>query len=87
MKLHPQCFTLEINKVWDTTDLHLFLELKRFTTDGFRSYWGGGAVNKTVRYFDSVILKRMRRRKHSKLSQDKLANLVKKTISTCRIQD
>ena len=58
------CFTLELKKVWDPKDLSLYLSSQRFTTDGYSAYWE--AVDKTIRYFDSVILKKNEKKKVQK---------------------
>ena len=52
--LHPNMFTLALKKGWDSEDTTLFVD--RFTSSGLKSYWE--AVDKTIRYFDSVVLKK-----------------------------
>ena len=54
-KLHNNVSTLALKKVWDSTNLKLFLKgSNRFTTSEFMAYWE--AVDRTVRYFDSIVL-------------------------------
>ena len=56
-KLHHNAFTLALKKVWDPKDPALYsTEYHRFTSEGYKSYLE--AVGKTVRYFDSVVLKK-----------------------------
>ena len=56
-KVHTNISSLELKKVWNERDDGLYIkEQQRYTTDGLKSYWE--AVDKTVRYCDSVILKR-----------------------------
>ena len=54
--LHPNMYTLELKKVWDSKDLNLYHEAQHFTVSGFKAYWE--ADDKTTRYLDSVILKK-----------------------------
>ena len=61
VKLHTNVHTLQLKKVWDPNDPNLYLESGRFTTEGFKAYWE--AVDKTARYFDSVVLKKNERKK------------------------
>ena len=56
-KLHNNVHTLVLKEVWNPKDGSLFLQdSNRYTADGYKSYWE--AVDRTVRYFDSVILKK-----------------------------
>ena len=56
-KFHNNVFTLELKKVWNPRDHELFsAETVRFTNRGYLAYWE--AIDKTVRYFDSVTLKK-----------------------------
>ena len=56
VKLHSNVYTLILKKVWDPKDPNLYVEeAHRFTAAGYQGYWE--AVNKTIRYFDSVVLK------------------------------
>ena len=49
--------TLPLKKVWDAKDNNLFLKDSQcFTTDGYLAYWE--AIDRTVRYFDSIFLKK-----------------------------
>ena len=57
-KLHLNVSTLELKKVWNEHDPNLFLEeCHRFTADGYSAYWE--AVDRMVRYFDSIYLKKV----------------------------
>ena len=59
---HANTSTLELKKVWDPSDVNLFLaESQRFTNEGYHAYWE--AVDWTVRYFDSVILRKTEKQK------------------------
>ena len=65
VKIHPNVTTLMLKKVWNPKDSNLFLEhSSRFTTTGYFHYWE--AIDRTVRYFDSVMLK-----KHEKVKSTK----------------
>ena len=56
-KLHCNMSTLELKKVWNIHDENLYSELQnKITSDGYIKYWD--AVDKTVRYCDSVALKK-----------------------------
>ena len=61
-KMHSNVYTLQLQKVWDPRDAGLFAN--RFTNEGYRSYWE--AIDKTVRFFDSVILKKNEKKKVQK---------------------
>ena len=52
---HTNVSCLELKKVWDAKDLSLF-DKGRFTAEGYKKYWE--AVDRTVRYRDSVKLKK-----------------------------
>ena len=53
--MHENVSTLMLKKVWNPSDDTLFLkDHERFTSEGLKSYWE--AVDRTVRYFDSVVL-------------------------------
>ena len=56
VKLHSNMYTLMLKKVWDPKDKDLFLESQQFSAVGFRYYWE--AVDKTIRYFHSVVLRK-----------------------------
>ena len=66
-KLHSNCHTLHLKRVWDPKNLNLFLlDSQRYTAEGLSVYWE--AVDRTVQYFDSVMLKKLTtvpKRKHS----------------------
>ena len=59
VKLHSDTYTLALKKVWDYDDTNLYTD--RFTMSGLRSYWE--AVDKTICYFNSVVLKKSDKRK------------------------
>ena len=55
--LHSNVYTLQLKKVWNQDDQTLFLQdSQRFTALGYKNYWE--AVDRTVRYFDSIVLKK-----------------------------
>ena len=57
-KLHHNVSTLMLKKVWDSKNMNLYLkDCQRFTSDGYYAYWE--AVDRTVRYCDSVMLKKL----------------------------
>ena len=62
VKLHSDTYALALKKVWDYDDTNLFAD--RFTAARFRAYWE--AVDKTICYFDSVVLKKNEKRKAQK---------------------
>ena len=67
-KCHSNVHTLSLKKVWDPKDSDLYLkENQMFTAAGFRSYWE--AVDRTVRYFDSVVLKKLDKHKTANSSR------------------
>ena len=50
-------YTLVLKWVWDVHDKSLVTKkFSRFTNEGFCKYWE--AVDRTVRYFDLVVLKK-----------------------------
>ena len=56
-KLHGNTWSLPLKKAWNAQDSELFLQDRnRFTAVGYRTYWE--AVDHTVCYFDSVLLKK-----------------------------
>ena len=61
--MHANVYTLALKKVWDEKDKNLFMS--RFTAEGYKYYWE--AVDKTIRYFDSVILKKNDKWKKQKM--------------------
>ena len=68
---HPNVSTLELKKVWNTKNGNLYIkECQRYTAEGYRDYWE--AVDRTVRYCDSIVLKKLDNgmRKSLKLSGD-----------------
>ena len=51
-----------LKKVWDSKNLNFFLESsQRYTAEGLTAYWE--AVDRTVRYYDSVLLKKQDKKK------------------------
>ena len=66
-RLHPNVSCLTLKKVWDPRNGNLYLkESQRFTSDGLDAYWD--AIDRTVRYCDSVVLKKPDKFKWKKLS-------------------
>ena len=64
-RLHANTSTLFLKQVWDPKNSCLFLgQSQRFTAEGYRCYWE--AVDRTVRYFNSVVLKKQLDLKKSK---------------------
>ena len=56
-KYHTNVSCLELKKVWNAKDDGLYVkDQKRFTIQGYKNYWE--AVDRTVRYCDSVSLKK-----------------------------
>ena len=59
-KFHVNSSTLQLKKVWDSDDDSLFISENQCFTSigyiGYRRYWE--AVDKTIRYFDSTMLKK-----------------------------
>ena len=61
---HSNMSTLELKRVWNPKDATLYLkDSQHFTADGYRTYWE--AVNCTVRYCDSVLLKKQEKKKRA----------------------
>ena len=66
VNFHPNTSSLQLKKVWCYDDRNLFLaDAQRYTTEGLKSYWE--AVDKTVRYCDTVLLKKQTKRKNQKM--------------------
>ena len=62
-KFHSNVNFLELKKVWSRNDDSLYCkQFQRFTNDGYTSYWE--AIDRTVRYFDSVVLKKKEKSAH-----------------------
>ena len=69
-KLHSNVTTLVLKKAWDPKDQDLFLsDSSRFTIRGYNTYWE--AVDCTIRYFDSIMLKKQFKGKTQKSSSAK----------------
>ena len=67
-KLHTNCSTLMLKKVWDPDNVDLYLkEQQRYTAEGFKAYWE--AVDRTARYFDSIVLKKQDRKRFKKMNK------------------
>ena len=64
-KLHSNCAMLMLKKVWNPDDINFYYN-DRFTQDGYRAYWE--AIDRTMRYFDSVLLRKREKMKHMKLT-------------------
>ena len=57
-RFHNDVSTLVLKKVWSPSDNNLFVsDCQRFMSEGFHAYWE--AVNKTVWYCDSIVLKKL----------------------------
>ena len=70
VKSHTNTTTLALKKIWDSSDMNLFhAETHRFTVAGYKAYWE--AVDKTVRYLDSVLLKKREKAKSQKINKNK----------------
>ena len=68
-KCHSHVTTLALKKAWDPKDDELFLAgQNRYTTRGFNTYWE--AVDRTVWYFDSIVLQKVDKRKTLKNSSN-----------------
>ena len=65
-KMHQNVTTLVLKKVWDRKDCQLYLQSNKFSFDGYRACWE--AVDKTVRCFHSVVLKKHDKRKTQRLN-------------------
>ena len=64
-KFHVNTSCLELKKIWSIHDEDLYAEEQdRYTIDGYKRYWE--AIDRTVRYCDSVVLKNKERRNKSK---------------------
>ena len=62
-KFHSNVHALSLKKVWNPQDPELFSE-GHYTASGYQAYWE--AIDKTTRYFDSIVLKKADRKKHVK---------------------
>ena len=60
VKVHSSTYSLELKKIWDRSGENLYLKSGRFSVSGYKSYWE--AVDKTVRYFDSVMIKKFEKK-------------------------
>ena len=57
VKFHSHVSTLPLKKVWDAKNGNLYIkDCQRFATDGYLDYWE--AVDRTVHYCDSIMLKK-----------------------------
>ena len=69
---HDNVSILALKKIWDPDNDSLFLHREqRFTSDGYRFYWE--AINKTVRYADTIQFKKMLQKKAKCDTQSKPA--------------
>ena len=65
---HSNIKSLYLKKVWNSTNTNLYVkECQRFTSDGYYTYWE--AVDKMVRYCDSIVLKKSEKLQLKKLHQ------------------
>ena len=54
---HRNVVSLHLKKVWDPTNLNLYLEEScRYTAAGWTAYWE--AVDRTVKYADTILCKK-----------------------------
>ena len=68
VKVHSNSSTLMLKKAWEPKNLNLFLEEQQcFTSEGYRTYWE--AVDKTIHYCDSIMLKKHDKGKNPKLDK------------------
>ena len=68
VKFHEDVYTLELKKSWEPNNGNLYLAVcQHFTCDGYCTYWE--AVDKTIRYFDSIMLKKEKSKSMSKSFQ------------------
>ena len=66
--LHENVAVLGLKKIWDPENGSLFLQREnRFTADGFQCYWE--AVDKTVRFADTIHFKKLQKNKDRKCGQ------------------
>ena len=60
--LHENTYVLELKKKWDPEDHNLYNRTEcTFTAEGLIAYWN--AVDKTVKYFNTLVLKKRERKK------------------------
>ena len=65
-KFHSKVLSLQLKKIWDPQDTNLFIkESNRFTCTGFSAYWN--AVDKTVKYCDTILIKKLLNAQSKKL--------------------
>ena len=66
--LQENTWSLQLKKIWDSQNGSLFLkEEQRFTAEGLKYFWE--AVDKTVRYADTILLKKATKQKGSNQNQ------------------
>ena len=54
---HKNTFAVPLKKIWDHEDPSLYNKIdNKLTVQGYLSYWN--AVNKTVKYVDTLLLKK-----------------------------
>ena len=62
---HTSSHALELKKIWDPEDPTLFIKTdKKYSAQGLTSYWN--AVDKAVKYVDTLLLKKLEARAKSK---------------------
>ena len=55
--MHDNTYAFELKKIWDPSNRSYYNKEERsFTADGFIAYWQ--AVDKTVKYFETLVLKK-----------------------------
>ena len=68
--LHNHTTCCELKKVWDPQDRSLYNRDERcFTSDGLIAYWQ--AVDKTVKYFDTLLLKKKLKKLNGNMQPNK----------------
>ena len=66
MQLHASSYCLHLEKVWDAKNMNFYLSVSQcFTAEGYSAYWEG--VDRTVCYFDSILLKKQEGKKSQKM--------------------
>ena len=77
VQFHENTWVLKLKKVWDKHDSSLFLRSEnRYTAAGYRSYWD--AVDKTVRYADTILLKKPVKKQNASGDAKKKSSSTKK---------
>ena len=81
-QFHPDTWVLKLKKIWDPNDNSLYMkEEQRFTAAGLKSYWD--AVDKTVRYADTILLKKPEKHKQQN-AKPVYAGYAQQNTNECR---